>query len=443
MSLPLSALAGAALLAMTLLSIAHGLIPKVPELYAGLAAWAAGVILVPGVRGPARVQILAMLGVGIAAQVWALGAGGGADWAGMASANQALLAMLAAVSFLRLAAMPGASGPEDQAADRAGREVAGAAGARALVSTLLAVHLLGSVINLSAVMILGDRLSGRRPLTLLQAQALSRGFAMAANWSPFFVAMGVALTAAPGAELPVLVLVGLPVAALALAFAALELGLMASAQGFAGYPMEPRALALPLTLAVTVLALHWAAPGIAILTLVSALSLVATLALLALREGGAGLARFIRFVPSGLPGMAGELGLFLAAGVLAGGVSAAVGVWGPAPPEGPFGAGEASLLLLSLVGLSVVGIHPVIGISTLAGLLAPLSPDPNLLALVYLMAWALAITASPFSGLHLGLQGRYGIDSHLCPRLGWRFALFVLAVDSAALFAYVRLRGPD
>ena len=93
-------------------------------------------------------------------------------------------------------------------------------GPAALWRTLLGVHLFGSVINLSAVMILGDRQSRRQPLAPLQATVLSRGFSLAAHWSPFFAAMGVALSNSPGARLLMLSSVGLPVAALGLALAA-------------------------------------------------------------------------------------------------------------------------------------------------------------------------------------------------------------------------------
>ena len=61
-------------------------------------------------------------------------------------------------------------------------------------------HLFGSVINLSAVMILGDRQSRRAPMTPLQAAVLSRfraGLALVA----VFAAMGIALSNAPGAQL--------------------------------------------------------------------------------------------------------------------------------------------------------------------------------------------------------------------------------------------------
>ena len=89
--------------------------------------------------------------------------------------------------------------------------------------------------------------------------------------------------------------------------------------------------------------------------------------------------------------------------------------------------------------LSALGIHPVISIATAGGLIAPLEPDPNLLGMVFLMTWALGVSLSPFSGMHLAMQGRYGIDSYRFLGWNWRFALVVLAVDLAAIFAYSQL----
>lgn len=421
----LSLLTGPLLLSMVLLSVAHGLTPEIPRLYAGIAAWLAGVILLPGVKGLARLQILGMLGLGAAALAWAASTGRTTDWESVLASNQALLAMLAAVSFLRLVTLP-ASAADDPTPRGPG----------ALRTTLLGVHLFGSVINLSAFMIIGDRLSAHRPLTPTQAQVLSRGFAMAAHWSPFFAAMGVALTNAPGAQLPTLALFGLPVAALALGYTAIELGRRPEATGFAGHPLHFGALWIPALLALAVLLIHQWRPQVPILTLVSALSLTVTLVVVLAREGAGGLQRLAAFTRTGLPRMSNELALFLAAGVLATGIAAAVAASGISLGAGRFGAAEAAGLLVGMVSLSVLGIHPVISIATAGGLLAPLEPDPNLLGMVFLMTWALGVTMSPFSGMHLAMQGRYGIDSYRFLRWNWRFALFVLAVDLAALFLY-------
>ena len=73
-------------------------------------------------------------------------------------------------------------------------------------------------------------------------------------WSPFFAAVAVALTYAPGSTLVGVVSAGLPFAAMLLLLAGrrLERELGDALPRFVGYPMHVGALWLPLLLAVTV-----------------------------------------------------------------------------------------------------------------------------------------------------------------------------------------------
>ena len=139
--------------------------------------------------------------------------------------------------------------------------------------------------------------------------------------------------------------------------------------------------------------------------------------------------------------MSGELLLFLAAGVLAAGIGSLVQSSGWSLHLFGFGATEASLMLLLMVALSVLGVHPVISIATAHGLLMPLAPDPNLIGATYLMAWAQGVAISPLSGMHLGMQGRFGIDARGFLRWNGRFTLVMLALDSLALHIYQALAG--
>ena len=342
--------------------------------------------------------------------------------------NQALLAMLAGVSFLRLVSVPAVDAGE-----------ADPRGPAALWRTLLGVHLFGSVINLSAVMILGDRQSRRQAMTPLQATVLSRGFALAAHWSPFFAAMGIALSNSPGAQLLVLSSVGLPIAVLGLSVSAWQLSRRPAVRDFVGYPMHFGALWIPGLLASLVLLMHQLSPVTPVLTLISSLSVLLTLVALPVRDFARAPSRFFAHVQEGLPRMSGELLLFLAAGVLAAGIGSLVQSTGWTLDLIHFGATEASLLLLLMVGLSVVGVHPVISIATAHGLLSPLAPDPNLIGITFLMAWAQGVSISPLSGMHLGMQGRFGIDPRGFLRWNGSYTLFMLALDTGVLHLYEAL----
>jgi hypothetical protein len=415
-------LAGILLLCMILASVAHGFSPAFPVMTAGLFGWGAGLLLARNIAGIQRLQSLLMLAIGGTGLLWGLAATGTARFEQAIVANQAMLAMLASVSFLRLITLPSTGDDEHLPTGRA-----------ALWRTLLGVHFFGAVINLSTVMIVGDRQSKNRPLSPLQATVLSRGFAMAASWSPFFAAMGIALTNAPGANLTVVSLTGLPVAMLALGFSVWQFEKVFNVAEFRGYPLNFQALWIPGLLALAVMLIHNSYPDLSILTLISSLSLLLTFAVMLARHRRKAIPELGEFVTEGLPRMSGELVLFLSAGVLAAGISTAVTVSGIDLTPEVFGPSEASLLLVGMVLLSLVGIHPVISVTTASGLILPASPDPNLLAMTFLMTWAAGVCISPFSGLSLAIQGRYGINAFSFPGWNGLFVLLLLALDILVL----------
>ena len=424
----LSEVAGWLLLVAILLSAAWGYSRVFPAAPAGIAFWLAGILLATRVTGLQRTQTLAMLLIGVLGLVYAGLSGGELQLDKALAGNQALLAMLAGVSFLRLVSLPAAGAGETDPR-----------GPDALRRTLLGVHLFGSVINLSAVMILGDRQSRRTPMTPLQAAVLSRGFSLAAHWSPFFAAMGIALGNSPGAQLTTLSLVGLPVAACGLMLAAWQLSRSSGVQEYVGYPMHFGALWTPSLLAALVLVLHQLSPATPILTLISSLALLLTLVVMLARDVETAVPGIIGHVREGLPRMSGELALFLAAGVLAAGIGSVVQSAGWALPLDSFGATAASLLLVLMILLSVVGVHPVISIATAHGLLLPLAPDPNLIGITFLMAWAQGVSISPLSGMHLAMQGRFGIDPRGFLRWNGSYTLIMLTIDVLVLHLYEAL----
>ena len=407
---------------MVLASILHGINPEAPAWIAGLFGWAAGLLLAGGVRGIARVQALAMLSLGVLGMLYGSITAGSADYLKAIAANQALLSMLASVSFLKLITLPSANGNDYLPS-----------GKPTFWRTLLSIHVFSAVINLSAITIVGDRQSRHSPLTPAQAIVLSRGFAMAANWSPFFAAMGVALTNAPGAELSVVSLTGLPVALAALAFSGWQLTRQFDIDHYQGYPLHFQALWIPGSLATALLLIHHYFPQLPVLTLISLLSVSMTILVASFREGKSGLSRISDFVTTGLPGMKGELTLFLSAGVLAAGISTVIRATGFDLAPESFGPTEASLTLTAMLGLSILGIHPVISIVTASGLILPASPDINLLAMTFLMTWATGVCVSPMSGLSLAIQGRYGINSFNFLKWNGPFAVLLLMLDILVL----------
>lgn len=428
---PDAPVAGALLTAMLVLSIAHELLPAIPTLAAAAAAWAAALLLWSRISTAQRVQVLGLGALGAAGLAWAAARGHAIVFEQALASNLPIVAMLAGVSFLRLLYGPGA------------RVEALPRGRRAYLRTMLGVHLFGAVTNISALVIVADRLSREARLTETEAVLLSRAFTMVVFYSPFIGGMALALSVAPGARLPTLMLVGVPLALVGLGLLALLAERRPQAvAALRGYPMRFESLWLPALLASAVIVVHGLAPELSVLTLVSLLAPVVVVAVLGARLGPHGLGfELARFVRERLPDMGGELVLFLSAGVLAAGLSSASSAAGVAVPLMRFDAAAGSALLALTVIIAGLGVHPVVVVSTAAALLAPLAPDPNLLAMVFVMGWGIGCTLSPLSGTNLTLHGRYGVDNWRMARANLGFCTLMTLFASAGLFAYERVAG--
>lgn len=417
------------ILFMAVTAILSGARAGVPEWLGGLAAWGAVILMWPALDHRQRRLTWILIGIGVVAIVWAGWQSGQWQWAGVLTKNIALLGMLAGVSFLQLLGL-GEAGDAPR-------------GEGALWRTVAGVHAFGAVINLSSVFIMADRMAGGRSPSVAQLSALTRGFLGAALWSPFFAATAVALTYAPGATLGELAAVGIPLAMVLIVLAVRDLLRdPALARDFVGYPMRPFALWVPGLLALIVIAGHWLLPSWSTLAIVTLAAPVMAVSIVLLRagvlEGGTQVSRHVSLR---LPAMRGEMSLFLAAAVFATGLDALIASSGGWLPIQHVGAFEAALVLAGMILLCVLGIHAVISITSVAAWLAPLNPDPLLMAAVYVQCWAIGLAASPMSGIHLALQGRYGVSSVVLARANIRYCVQAYSAAVIVLFVLGWWRG--
>jgi hypothetical protein len=414
------------------LMIAASVTPGVSLLPAGLLGWTAALLLSHRLGRRQRIQSVWLIGLGAAGIAWGAFHDAPPSLTQILASNQGLVSLLAAVSFLRLVTRP----------EAANRDAPPPRGRKALWRTLIGVHLFGAVINLSTVVILGDRMITRGRLGKRRALALSRGFAAAAFWSPFFSAMAAALTYAPGAQLGIVALAGLPMAAVSLWLTAREIDPEDPRLGapFVGYPMRFSALWIPGLLVAIVLATHALIPGWSILAIITLSAPLLTFGILTAQRRFGAWRPLEDHIERGLASTVNELALFLAAGVLAAGLISLTGQldW---LPFTRFGPPQAGLILVVMVGLAAFGVHPIITIAACGVWLAPLHPNPNLLAITLLMAWGIGVPANPLSGLHLMMQGRYGIDGYAFLRWNAGYVLKCLGAGAVLLYAYGAMLG--
>lgn len=420
-------LGGYGLLFSLFLSVAYGfsLLPAIWP--AAILAWLAGVLLCLTLppRATKVVVLLFAAGCGVWALAWHQGAG--FDWRRALGINQGLIALLTGVHFLRLVALPPADSTE-----RLPR------GQSAFLRTWLGLHGLGAIINLSIVFLVGDRLQRHQALTPLSLMLLTRAFSTAAFWSPFFAAFAAALAYAPDASVGTIMLVGMPLAVLGFGLSIFEFRRQSDVDlsQFQGYPLHLDALLVPLLLVAFVLSGRMALPEVPIILLIACGAWLITMGLLLKRCGGpAAMGAMHAYVQTKLPQMSAELLLFLAAGWFGSGLTAWFGVLPVTGVLQTFSGTSASILLCGMVGLAVCGVHPVISIAMVGAWVAPMDVSHTLLAIMFLMSWAIGVCVSPFSGMNLALQGRYEVTGWQLFRWNKAYALKMLIVSALVLLA--------
>ena len=412
---------------MMLFAVGAAVSSSVSPVWAGLCGWLAALLLCRDLPRAMVVQISGMLLVGAGCVVWSVLYRLPVDWSRVAAANIHVLALIASVTFLRLI-----TGQDAQTAEAAPK------GRMALAKTIWGLHLFASVINLSAVMIFGNRMEQAGKINRLQLILFSRAFCSGCYWSPFYVSIATALVYAPGSGLLTLILAGIPIALCGLIITSWQLLRDKESEDTTGYPLRFKTLFIPLALSLAVIGLHELFPDFPVLTLITILALLITVVMLLVRNLRAAGGLLISHINTGLPGMHRELTLFLAAGVMSTGISAALMGSDVSLGISAVSPATAGGFILAAMLLSLLGIHPIITISILGGLLSNTPYNANLLGIAMMMMWGSSIVVSPFSGINLTLQGRFGTSSFTLMRWNAGYAVAMLGVCVVALFTYGR-----
>lgn len=342
------------------------------------------------------------------------------DYYKVFTVNQYLLTLLIGVGFLRLVAAPKKTNVKELPK-----------GEKSFLKTYFGVHLFGSVINLSSLILVADKMYKNAKLSNTQIVLLTRAFASDAYWSPFFVAFAAAITYAPNLDTFVILVNGIILALIGFLITFIEIKRDKSfnIEEFRGYPITFETLYLPLILAFLVLLTHSIFPDIKVIILISSFSIALTIFVLPIKKSfKIGLEKFKTHILEELPKMKTELSLFLVAGmfgVLVGSILLGLNL------ELPFEKFDwliASALLAIFIILGFIGIHPIITIAVIGDFLSGV--NHTLLAITFLMAWSTTVSTSPFSGLNLTIVARYDIYAKDIFKLNivYTFKMFVLCI---------------
>ncbi len=422
----IAAIGGWLLILSILISLIAETTHQFSGFWAGIPIWLVVILFIPYVKPSQRKTILILMGVGAAGLLFGVFSGlDGSYLLKTLEANQHVVTMIVGVGFLRIFAVENVKTGEVLPK-----------GKRALVRTLFGAHLFGSVLNISSVIIVGDKLATQGKLSTTQGLILLRGFGACAFWSPFFASMGLALISAPGAQLGTLVTYGIPICLVALALSSWEITHRKDADSLSGYPVSLSSLWMPALLAVIVITAHEHYSHVSVLSLVTLTSICFIALWLFFTKGYHAIIVARNHIENGIASSSGEVVLFAAAAMLASGVAAALQSMNIQLAPEHFGPFEASVTIAVLVALAMTGMHPVTSVVLAGSVLAPSMADPNLLGLTLLMGWSLGITVSPFSGVQLSIQSRFDISARSLLKANWRYVSIMFVICSGVLWWY-------
>lgn len=382
-----------------------------------VTAWSAFAMVWSGLNNNARLQAIGLSVIGLSTLLYAYQSNVDIAWRDLFATNIPLLAMFVAISFLSLTA--------DE-----GQAKALPKGKKSLLTTAIGIHSLGSVINLSAFFIFGDRLQKQGRLSPFQQMVLARCFCAAAWWSPFFVATGVALTYSPGMHWKTTFFPGLLMAAIAISFTVFELSQRKDSDNFEGYPIRIESLFMPVVLAVLVIAAHEVFPDVSVIVLICIFAPLGSLVFMKARPRSKAI---LDLVENKMLNIGSQFALFLAAGIFSIGLKSVILVHPEVFNLTGYTLDGWLFLWVSgaMIAAGLVGFHPIVSIAIASSLLLPLQPDPNQLAFLFLTTWAVSTASSPLSGFGLALVSRYQANSIGILTNNWYYALLMWLISSA------------
>lgn len=393
---------------------------------AGALAWLAFILLYKTLTNKKMINSLLLLS--LAALTFSYIKEYSIDLTKLISVNQYLLTLLIAVGFLRLVAIPKL---ENTSEDKNSNLPLGKS---SFLKTYFGVHLFGSVINMSSLVIVADKMYKKAPLSKAQVITLTRAFSSDAYWSPFFVAFAAAVVYAPNLNTPLVIINGLVLALIGFVITFIELNLRKDIDlnKFRGYPISFDTIYIPVILAALVLVTNSIYKDIKIIVLISLYSVLLTLIVLVIKNKFLeAIETFAKHIFIELPKMKSELSLFIVAGMFGVSVSSILIGYDFSLPFEVFDYKVASILLLGFILLSFIGIHPIITIAVIGDYFAQF--DHTLLAVTFLMAWSTTVSTSPFSGLNLTIVARYKYNGFDIFKSNILYASLMYLVCSAIL----------
>lgn len=395
----------------------------------GILAWSAFVILFSSLKSKKLLIILFLLS--IIALIYSYMNNYEINFIKLFTVNQYLLTLLIGVGFLRLIATPKNENLKDLPKGKA-----------SFIRTYMGVHFFGSVINMSSLLLVADKMYKKAKLSDAQIVLLTRAFSSDAYWSPFFVAFAAAITYAPNLDTHIIIINGLFLVLIGFMFTFYEITKndRFELENFRGYPIALETLVLPFSLAFLVLLTNYFVKDLKVIVLIALFSLILAFIVLPIKKGiNKSINIFKSHILEELPKMKVEMSLFLIAGMFGISISSILFGIGIELPFEKFDWIIASIFLALFIILGFVGIHPIISIAIVGEFLSGV--NHTLLAVAFLMSWATTVSTSPFSGLNLTIVSRYALDSKRVFKLNIIYAVKMYFISVFCLYCLSKYLG--
>lgn len=416
-------LSGPVLLLMWALTLAQAGVSADLSSLATLLAWGFVILELPRLKAKQRRQILLLSAIGICTALLGWSQGAKISVIGLLGEHLKLAMLLTAVSFIAIAARVSCSNTHQ--------------GVPSFIGTLLGLHIFSSVANFASLILVGEQVKHRGRIDRISQVILSRGFGLAVLWSPFLSILPLVLEQVPQARLQTLYpfTISLAVLGLLVIFLETQFRTPTQLQRYTGYPLRFATLKLPLSLIAMILLGSQLWPSLATVYLVSLLAVVVPILLIALQSGSrAATTRVAEHIRSKLPESRPEISLFLSAGLLAAGVKACISAGLITLPFSETNALIATMVMFLIVLLAHLGIHQLALVAIFAGLLADVTTTPTLMAIAYILATALSMSGSTFSGISFIMKARFNCEDQEILSNNLPYTLMMLTLGTLILF---------
>lgn len=405
------------LVAASVFCYTYSIVSSGPILYVcGVLYWCALLFMLPDIQGRSRTQMRYILLCSLPGILVSL------YFQNLDPINKALHSSTGILTLLVVAGLFGLSSKRFRGSGEREYNI----GARAVISTYANTHFIGSVINFAAVVILGDRLQKKKPIDITQATLLSRAFASAGFWSPFFVTMAVAGTYSPEFDFVSVLPYGATIAVIGFLYTIVEFKIKGHLKSFVGLSSSVSSLMLPIGVVIAIAALIFLFPETSIIDIVI---------ISALGFGGlffvVGRHSVTEYIQNRLPNHCNEIALFLSAGTLN---ASLLGLTKLLPGQNPLFALTPTLCVTFIavsLALNLLGVHPLISIAFFVGIVDLSGEHQNMLAFTLFSAWAMCSALGPLSGQNIGIASRYNIDSFMIAKSNILYSFVLFASCSA------------